>query len=77
MMVSQTVEENKLALDCRFKPKIATAHKKIAKMEEQLKEELRQRDNQKEMRSLQDQIDQYQHTLSKMQERVKEYTDLD
>ncbi len=46
-------------------------------MEEQLKEELRQRDNQKEMRSLQDQIDQYQHTLSKMQERVKEYTDLD
>jgi hypothetical protein len=43
-------------------------------MEHTLEEEIRQRDNQKEMFSLQDQIDSYKDTHQKLQKRLDEYS---
>lgn len=52
MMISKTVDENKMALNHNFKPKLAEATKKLENMEQTLDQEIRQRDNLKEMRTL-------------------------
>jgi hypothetical protein len=40
-MITKTVDENKMALNHQFKPKLATANKKITEMEQTLDEEIR------------------------------------
>lgn len=66
MMITKTVEENKYALDCQFKPKLLNANRKLTAMDQQLKDEIHQRDNQKEISNLQTQIDSYVDTYQKL-----------
>ena len=72
-VVSKGFEDHKYILDCQFLPKLINAQDKVRSLDQQLKKELKQRDNKNDIKALQDQIDAYSKSISTMKEKESDY----
>ena len=75
-VITKGFEEHKYILDCQYMPKLCNAQDKVRSLDSQLKEEVKVRDNTKEIKILQDQIDAYVKSSEQMRVKENDYKKL-